>query len=98
MDDYLRTVNDSAAAYVNQDGHPITADKFSGICFEESVQQDYAMIGMEVIEALSYRAQRILTAALGGQTLTEFAHCCAARIMIPTPLTVAEAMASEHKV
>ena len=61
MDDYLRTVNDSAAAYVNQDGHPSTADKFSSLCFEESVQQDYAMIGMEVIEALSHRARRILT-------------------------------------
>ena len=97
MDDYLRTVNDSAAAYVNQDGHPSTADKFSSLCFEESVQQDYAMIGMEVIEALSHRARRILTSALGGQTLTEFAHCCASRIIIPTPLTVAEAMASEHK-
>jgi hypothetical protein len=97
MNDYLRTVNDSAAAYVNQDGHPTTADKFSGMCFEESVQQDYAMIGMEVIESLSYRARRILTTALGGQTLTEFAHCCASRIMIPEPLTVSEAMASEHK-
>jgi hypothetical protein len=98
MDDYLRTVNDSPAAYVNQEGFPTTSDKFSGMCFEESVQQDYAMIGMEVIESLSYRARRILTLAIGGQTLTEFAHCCAARIVIPTPLTVAEAMASEHKV
>jgi len=97
MDDYLRAINDSPSAYANQDGHPTTADKFSGICFEESVQQDYAMIGMEVIESLSYRARRILDTAIGGQTLTEFAHCCAARIIIPTPLTVSEAMASEHK-
>ena len=98
MDDYLRVINDSPSAYVNQDGHPTTSDKFSGMCFEESVQQDYAMIGMEVIESLSYRARRILDMAIGGQTLTEFAHCCAARIVIPTPLTVSEAMASEHKV
>ena len=97
MDDYLRTVNDSPAAYANQDGHPTTADKFSGLCFEESIQQDYAMIGIDVIESLSYRARRILSKAIGGQTLTEFAHCCAARIVIPTPLTVSEAMASEHK-
>ena len=63
------------------------------MCFGESVQQDYAMIGI----SLSYRARRILNMAIDGQTLTEFAHCCAARITIPTPLTVSEATASEHK-
>ena len=98
MNDYLREINDSPAAYANHEGFPTTADKFSGMCFEESIQQDYAMIGMEVIDSLSYRARRILDMAIGGQTLTEFAHCCASRIVIPTPLTVAEAMASEHKV
>ena len=39
MDDYLRSVNDSPAAYVNQEGFPNTADKFSGLCFEESISK-----------------------------------------------------------
>jgi len=70
MNDYLREINDSPAAYANHEGFPTTADKFSGMCFEESIQQDYAMIGMEVIDSLSYRARRILDMAIGGQTLT----------------------------
>jgi len=52
---------------------------------------------MEVVESLSYRARRILDMAIGGQALTEFARCCAARIITPAPLKVPEAMASEHK-
>jgi hypothetical protein len=51
---------------------------------------------MEHIETLSHRTQRLLQQALGEQTLVQFAHCCASRIMIPEPLTVVEAMASEH--
>ena len=54
------------------------------------------MLGVEHIESLTHRTQRLLQAALGEQTLAQFAHCCASRIMIPEPLTFREAMASEH--
>ena len=66
--------------------------------YEESVQQDYVMIANEHLESLSHRAQQILQRALGKQTLTEYAHCCASRITVPDRLTVLEAMASEHAV
>jgi len=66
--------------------------------YEESVQQDYVMIANEHLESLSHRAQQILQRALGKQTLTEYAHCCASRITVPDRLTVREAMASKHAV
>ena len=64
----------------------------------ECLQQDYALAAIEHIEGLSHRVQRQLQKALGETTLTQFAHCCASRIMINEPLTVAEAQASEHSV
>ena len=63
---------------------------------EESIQQEYAQIAFEHIEDMPHRAQRLLQRALGNETLERFAHSCAARIMIPEPLSVKEAMASEH--
>ena len=63
---------------------------------EESIQQDYAQMAFEHIESMPHRAQRLLQRALGNETLERFAHCCAARIMVPEPLSVTEAMASEH--
>jgi len=48
----------------------------------ESLQQDYALAAIEHIEGLSHRVQRQLQKALGGTTLTQFAHCCASRILI----------------
>ena len=81
----------------NGRGHPMTAGAFNGLSFEESIQQDYVHIAMECIEELSRREQRLLEKALEGQTMTEFAHSCAARIMIDEPLTVRDAMASEHE-
>ena len=62
----------------------------------ESLQHDYALAAIEHIEGLSHRVQRQLQTALGETTLTQFAHCCASRILINEPLTVAEAQASEH--
>ena len=51
---------------------------------------------MDHIESMSHRAQELLKKSLGQQTLVQFAHCCASRIEIPEPLTVKEAMESEH--
>ena len=92
----LRAIDESSGSSVNEFGFVQTASQFGGLSFEECIQQDYALMGMEFIESLTHREQRLLQAALEGQTLTEFAHCCAARIMIPEPLSVKAAMASEH--
>ena len=91
-----RPILDSAAAFANVEGHVHVQDQFGPLSFEESVQQDYAMLALEHLESMSHRAQRMLQGALGHQTLTEYAHCCASRIMVPDPLNVKEAMASEH--
>ena len=92
----LRPIDQIAGSSVNEFGHVKSANMFAGLSFEESIQQEYAIMGMEHISSLTHREQRYLEKALAGQTLTEFAHCCASRISIPEPLTVKEAMASEH--
>ena len=79
----MRTMNDNSS-------------NLNYLTFEESIQQEYGLMASEVIEELSHREQRLLEQALEGQTLTEFAYSCAARIMIDEPLTVREAMASEN--
>ena len=53
-------------------------------------------MAIEQIEQLTYREQKLLQRAIGRETLEEFAHSCAARIMVNEPMTVKEAMASEH--
>ena len=79
----MRTMNDNSS-------------NLNYLTFEESIQQEYGLMASEVIEELSHREQRLLEQALEGQTLTEFAYSCAARIMIDEPLTVREAMALEN--
>ena len=91
-----RGIESSPAAYVNSEGIVNTSSPCSFLSFEENIQQDYAQMAVEHIESLTHRAQRVLQRGLGNQTLEQFAHCCASRIMVPEPLTVKEAMASEH--
>ena len=91
-----RDIDMSAAAYVDASGIVNTSDHFNHMTLEESIQQDYAQMAFEHIESMPHRAQRLLQRALGNETLERFAHCCAARIMVPEPLSVTEAMASEH--
>ena len=91
-----RGVSISPAAVVDGDDNLVLGHPFGGLTFEESIQQDYAVMAMEHIEDMSDREQRMLQRALGNQTLTNFAHCCASRIMVPEPLSVGEAAASEH--
>ena len=93
-----RPISDSPASYATCDVNVQVCDPFSSMSYEESVQQDYVMIANEHLESLSHRAQQILQRALGKQTLTEYAHCCASRITVPDRLTVREAMASKHAV
>jgi hypothetical protein len=91
-----RGIESSPAAYVNSEGIVNTSSPCSFMSFEESIQQDYAQMALEHIESLTHRAQRVLQRGLNNQTLEQFAHCCASRIMVPEPLTVKQAMASEH--
>ena len=91
---YQRGIGLSPAAGVDESLNLSINGQFGALSLQESVQQDYAWMAMEHIETLSHRTQRILQKALGKQTLVQFAHCCASRIIIPEPLTVVEAMAT----
>jgi hypothetical protein len=91
-----RGISISPAAAVDESSNMVFSGHFGGLTLEESIQQDYAVMALEHIESLSYRNQRLLQRALGTETLVQFAHSCASRIMISEPLTVAQAMASEH--
>jgi glycosyltransferase involved in cell wall biosynthesis len=84
----------SPASYVDSLGNVVMDGHFSSLSLVESLQQDYALEAIEHIEGMSHRAQRQLQRALGATTLVQFAHCCASRILIHEPLTVAEALAS----
>ena len=86
----------SPAAYVDASFSMVLNGPMAPLSFEESIQHDYAVLAVEHLESKSHREQRLLQRALGSQTLTQFAHCCAARILIPEPLSVDEAMASGH--
>ena len=86
----------SPSSFVDQSGNVVTAHHFGSMSLVESLQHDYALAAIEHIEGLSHRVQRQLQPALGETTLTQFAHCCASKILINEPLTVAEAQASEH--
>ncbi len=86
----------SPAAAVDESSNMVYTGQFGALSLEESIQQDYAVMALEHVESLSHRTQRILQQALGNESLVQFAHSCASRILLPEPLTVAEAMASEH--
>ena len=92
----MRQIAQSPASYVDSLGNVVMDGHFSSLSLVESLQQDYALEAIEHIEGMSHRAQRQLQRALGATTLVQFAHCCASRILIHEPLTVAEALASEH--
>jgi hypothetical protein len=82
------------AAYVSSSGKLVASGPL--MSFEESIQQDYATLAVEQVEQLTHREQRILQQAIGRETLEQFAHSCAARIIVDEPMAVGEAMASEH--
>ena len=86
----------SPAALVNDEGMVVSSDPFNPLSYEESIRMDYAAMACEHLDSQSHRTLRLLQRTLGGQSLEEFAHCCASRLMIPEPLNVKEAMASEH--
>ena len=92
----ITPIANSPGSYVDDDGNVLTNGQFCSGAFTESVQQDYAVAAVEHIESMSHRAQELLKKALGEQTLVQFAHCCASRVVIPEPLSVKEAMESEH--
>jgi hypothetical protein len=92
---HKRGVAISPGAEVDDNCNVVFSGQF-GSSIEESLQQDYAALALEHLESLSHRTQSRLSKALGGQSLVQYAHCCASRIILSEPLTVAEALASEH--
>ena len=91
-----RGIEVSAAAWVDEFSNVRGIGQFGAASIEDSIKQDYALMALEHLESQSHRTQELLKRALAGQSLAEFAWSCASRIMIPEPLTVVEAMASEH--
>ena len=71
--------------------------RVSGILsYDDSIRHEFGLVGLDHIEGLSHNQQELLKKAIGGQTLMEFAHSCAGRILIPEPITVREALTSEY--
>jgi hypothetical protein len=68
----------------------------SAMNYDDAIRREFALIGVKYLNELSDDAQEVVKRALGRQTMTEFAFCCAARILIPEPVTVTEAMKSEY--
>ena len=74
------------AARVNSRGRITASSPFQP--FEESIQEDYAHMAIEQIEQLTQRGQRLLQQAISRETLEEFVHICAARIIVNEPLNM----------
>jgi hypothetical protein len=66
------------------------------VSYEDSARHHFAEVGLDYITSLSHNQQRLLKEALGTKSLTDFAHICANNIMFEEPVTVKEALASEH--
>ena len=84
------------AAVADEQSHAITTDIYSTLTLQESLQVDYAYMADGFLATMDSSRRRLLKLALGGETLTQFAFSCAARVIIDEPLTVEEALASEH--
>jgi hypothetical protein len=64
--------------------------------YDDIIRHEFGKIGADYLESLSHSSQEMIKSVIGSQSLTEFAFCCAARILLPEPVTVNEAMASEY--
>ena len=63
---------------------------------QESLQLDYANVALDHLNSLEPATRRLRKIALNETTLTQFAFACASRVLIDEPMTVKEALASEH--
>ena len=64
--------------------------------YGDSIRHEFAMVGVAHLESQIHSVQKVIEKAIGHQSLSDFAHCCAARILLPEPLTVSQAMKSEY--
>jgi hypothetical protein len=64
--------------------------------YDDLIRREFGTIGVDYLEGLSHSSQEVIKSVIGPQSLTEFACCCAARILLPEPITVSEAMQSEY--
>lgn len=77
--------------------YSVSLARVSGaMTYEDSIRREFATIGTDYLEGMTHNQQQRIMNVIGNQTLTEFAHCCAARILLPEPITVSEAMLSEY--
>mmetsp|Transcript_11187 Transcript_11187/g.14471 ORF Transcript_11187/g.14471 Transcript_11187/m.14471 type:complete len:206 (+) Transcript_11187:145-762(+) len=66
----------------------------AAMSYEDSIRHEFALVGVAHLEGMRHSTQQLIKRAAGVQTLAEFAHCCAARILLPEPVTVEEALKS----
>ena len=96
LDYRARGISSIPAAVVDDEGNALTTDIYSALTLQESLQLDYANVALDHLNSLEPATRRLLKIALNETTLTQFAFACASRVLIDEPMTVKEALASEH--
>ena len=81
---------------MDDEGNTLTTDVYSSLTLQESLQLDYAHMAEDHLNSLKPATRRLLKISLNETTLTQFAFACASRVLIDEPMTVKEALASEH--
>ena len=92
-----RLISGGARAVVNEDGICTSTDTLQYHTFHEFLRLDYAHFASQTLDELPSDEADLLRHALGGQSLTDFAFSCAARIIYDDPTTYEEAMGSEQR-
>lgn len=78
-------------------GFAATLAKGSGAVVDDcSIRRAFGKIGADYLNGLSDEALVLARKALGRQSIEDFAFCCAARILIPEPISFQEAMRSKY--
>jgi len=96
LDYRARGISSIPAAVVDDEGNALTTDIYSALTLQESLQLDYANVALDHLNSIEPATRRLLKIALNETTLTQFAFACASRVLIDEPMTVKEALASEH--
>jgi hypothetical protein len=93
----VREVKERKASAEARVGYAASLAKVSAaMTYDDVVRREFGLIGAEYLEGLSHSSQEVIKSVIGNQSLSEFAFCCAARILIPEPVTVTEALLSEY--
>ena len=64
--------------------------------YEDTIRQQFGAVGVDLVESMTHSRQQMRKSAIGNQSIVEFAHACASRILLPEPSTVKEALSSKY--